>query len=60
MNEEIRIEAMKHNVRLWELANRFGVSDSYFSRKLRKELSDEEKALALQYIGEIAAERSKS
>lgn len=42
-NKDIRSVAMEKGVKLWQIAERYGVSDSWFSRKLRKELPEEEK-----------------
>lgn len=42
-NNEIRVAANTARVRLWEIADAIGLSDSSFSRKLRKEFSDTEK-----------------
>ena len=36
-NNEIRVAANTARVRLWEIADAIGLSDSSFSRKLRKE-----------------------
>lgn len=47
---EIRIEMTKHGLKQWQLANLLGVSESALSRKLRKELSDEEKKQILTVI----------
>ena len=41
-NSEIRMKAKEKNVKLWEIADGIGMTDSNFSRKLRKELSEEE------------------
>lgn len=56
-NDEIREYAKKSGVYLWEVANKYGVTDSNFSRRLRFEFSPEEQKKALQYIDEIAKER---
>lgn len=56
-NQKIKDHAKKRNVFLWELAKKYGVTDSNFSRRLRCEFSPEEQKKALQYIDEIAAER---
>lgn len=53
-NEDIRQYAKKKRVYLWELAAAFGVADSNFSKMLRKEFTDDQKKLAMQYIDEIA------
>lgn len=56
-NEEIRRHAKAKGVFLWELAARFGVTDSTFSRKLRKKFTDEETAEMVKLIDLIAAEK---
>ncbi len=43
-NVDIREETKAAGIKLWEIADRLGYSDSTFSRKLRKELTDAEKA----------------
>lgn len=44
-NKDVRELALKHNIKLWQIAHELGMSDSYFSKKLRFELkkSDKEK-----------------
>lgn len=42
-NKDIRLAAFNCNVRLWQIADTLGIADSSLSRKLRKELSTEEK-----------------
>lgn len=56
-NMEIRETAAKKDVKLWQIADRFGVTDMTFSRWLRHEFSEEKKAKALEYINIIEAER---
>lgn len=56
-NQEIKNYAKEKNVFLWEIAEKFGVSDSNFSRRLRKEFSAHEKEKAIRYINEIAESR---
>ena len=56
-NVEIRKAAKERGVKLWEIANRIGVNDGNFSRKLRKELSFDEKNRILAVVDEIAASR---
>ena len=43
-NTDIRDMAAASNVLLWQIADRLKITDATFSRKLRKELSTEEKA----------------
>ena len=38
---------------MWELADALGIHDSSLSRKLRRELSQEEKALILRTIDQM-------
>ena len=57
-NEAIREAAKKNGVKLWQIAERVKLSDSNFSRKLRRELPKEEKAQIIAIIEEIAAEGS--
>lgn len=52
-NSDIRNEAKKAGVRLWQIAERLNITDSNFSRKLRKELTVEEKAKIRSIINEI-------
>lgn len=56
-NEKIRTAAKDAGVKLWQIAERVGLTDSNFSRKLRRELPDEECERILRLIDELAAER---
>lgn len=56
-NEQVRNYAAKKKVFLWEVARAFGITDSYFSRRLRNEFTEEEREQAIKYIDEIAAKR---
>ena len=55
-NIDIRAAAQAKNIRLWQIAARQNMNDGNFSRKLRKELSDAEKASILQIIEELSKE----
>ena len=55
-NEEIKTAAKNAGVYLWEVAERIGMSGSYFSVKLRYELSPEEKEKILGIIDDISRE----
>ena len=59
-NEKIRTAAKDAGVKLWQIAERVGLTDSNFSRKLRRELPDEERERILRLIDEIAAEREEA
>ena len=52
-NTEIRNEAKKAGVKLWQIAEKLGINDGNFSRKLRRELSSEEKAKIRAIIAEL-------
>ena len=49
-NFDIRLAATGAGVRLWQIAEALGITDSSFSRKLRKELSDSQKQEILGII----------
>lgn len=53
-NAQIRSYAMSKRVRLWEVAERLGISESTMTRKLREELSAEEQERIISLIDEIA------
>ena len=52
-NKDIRTEATNSGVKLWQIAEKLGINDGNFSRKLRKELSPEEKAKIREIIAEL-------
>lgn len=54
-NIEIRDKAKKNGVKFWMVAEKLGVSESVFSRKLRHELDADERAQVLAVIEELAA-----
>lgn len=56
-NNDIKTKAKEKGVYLWEIADKLGLIDSNFSRKLRKELSAEEKHTIFKIIDEIASEK---
>lgn len=56
-NKDIRVCAMEHGVKLWELANRLGISPETMSRRLRREITAEEKEAMVQAI--MAVERGR-
>lgn len=53
-NKEIREHATKCGVRLWQIAEALGINDGNFSRKLRRELPEEEKTKILAIIDDLA------
>ncbi|MGN0488378.1 MAG: hypothetical protein ACI4HO_03840 [Ruminococcus sp.] len=57
-NNEIKLMAKKKGMCLWEIADKMGIVDSSFSRKLRHELSQKEKQNIFSIIDQIAAEKA--
>lgn len=56
-NRRIREAAKAQGVMLWEIAERLGVTDSTFSRKLRRELPDGEQERLISIISDISRAR---
>ena len=56
-NKIIRQRAQENSVRLWQIAERVGITDGNFSRRLRQELPDTERDRLLAIIDELAAEK---
>jgi hypothetical protein len=55
-NYEIRQAVHTAGLKLWHIAERLGLDDGNFSRRLRKELSAEEKTMILQIIDKLKEE----
>lgn len=55
-NVDVRRTAAGNGVRLWQIADALGISDCSLSRKLRKELSAEEKATVFAIIRNLSQE----
>ena len=53
-NQEIRNAAGGYGLRLWQVAEAIGMNESAFSRKLRRELPEEEKKKLLSIIDQLA------
>ena len=58
-NQEIRDAAKKSGIRLWQVAEIYGINDGNFSRKLRKELPQEEKQKILDIITHLAQNKQE-
>ena len=56
-NFEIRCAAGSYGIRLWQVADAIGMNESAFSRKLRKELPQEEKQRILEAIDRRSQEK---
>lgn len=57
-NNDIRTIAKEKGVRLWEVAEVLKVSDPTMTRKLRRELPQDEKDRIFKIIDELAAEKA--
>ncbi len=53
-NLDIREQAQKSKVKLWEIAQELNINDGNFSRKLRKELTLKEKQKIFNLITKIS------
>lgn len=58
-NNDIREAAKKAGIHLWRVAEACGVNDGNFSRKLRKELPQEEKWNILEIIDRLSKEKQE-
>ena len=59
-NIDIRTEAKAHDVKLWEIADRYGLTDGNFSKKLRHELSAADKKRIREIIRQVKKDREQS
>ena len=55
-NQDIRRIAAGAGVKLWQIADALGIADCSFSRKLRKELPQEEKKKIFSIIERLSQE----
>lgn len=58
-NKDIREAAAAAGIFLWQVAEAIGVTDGTFSRKLRRELSADEKAEIFQIIQQLSSSRKE-
>lgn len=56
-NKDIREAAKQAGVCLWQIAERLGINDGNFSRKLRRELPSQEREKIMEIINELAKEK---
>ena len=52
-NKDLKIAMIQNNVRQYEVAKQLGISEYYFSKKMRYELTKEEKAKVMKAIEEL-------
>lgn len=55
-NQDIRRAAAGAGVKLWQVADALGMADCSFSRKLRKELPQDEKEKIFSIIQQLSEE----
>lgn len=60
MNDDITIACIKNHVLKYEIANKLGITDTSLSRKLRVELTNEEKEKIFKIIEDIRKEREQN
>lgn len=53
-NRDVKLAAAGVGVRMWQIADELGILDSNFSRKLRHELSQEEKKRIFEIIDKLS------
>lgn len=58
-NIDIREAAANAGVKLWQIADKLGIYDGNFSRRLRKELPEEEKKKIFSIIDELVKEEQQ-
>ena len=59
-NQDVRRKAAGAGLKLWEVAQEIGLSDSSFSRKLRQELPQEQKEKIFDAICKLSREVSEA
>lgn len=59
-NREIKQAAKEAGVFQYEIAEKLNIQESAFSRKLRRELPDQEKKEILEIIRTLAAEKAEA
>lgn len=55
---EIRALILKNGVRIWQVADAFGVADTTFTRKLRYDFSETDTKRILEIIEQLKAEKA--
>ena len=53
-NKDIRSLAESKGVKMWQIAERYGLHESNFSRKLRHPLTESDRTKVISIINEIA------
>ena len=59
-NEEIRKKIEENHIRYWQVAYEYGIDDTAFSKKLRREPSEEEKEKINKIIDKLIKEKEEN
>lgn len=59
-NQDIRNKMENNHIRYWQVAYAYGIDDVAFSKKLRKELSEDEKEKILNIIDNLIKEKQEN
>lgn len=59
-NNDIKTQAKKSGVYLWQIADKLGIADTRFSVKLRRELPSKEKEKIFRIIEELRGENNET
>lgn len=59
-NQEIRNKMESNHIRYWQVAYAYGIDDVAFSKKLRKELSEDEKEKILNIIDNLIEKKQEN
>lgn len=59
-NREIKEAAKKSGVRMWQIAERIGVHEGTFCRKMRHDVSQQERVEIMAIIAELAARKTEA
>lgn len=54
---EVKEKILAAGLKIWQVAEKFGMNDGNFSRKLRKDFSQEDSEKVLSIIEELKAEQ---
>ena len=57
---EIRQRIVEADVPIWRVADAFGITDGYFSKRLRHSFTDEEAKRLLEIIDKLKKEKANS
>ncbi len=58
-NQELRTRIEENHIRYWQVAYEYGIDDTAFSKKLRRELPEEEKEKINKIIDKLIKEKEE-